>query len=163
MVRRWVQARPDDDDELVVQTFERFWRSVDREKLTRFGTLASVLCYLKLCAHSVRIDNARVASRTVPVCLLDDAASVAITDNVAEIVAMRLDGDGVWSRLAHLLDENERLVLYLSYGANLKPRDIHMRYGAYFSSVAMVYRIKRNALDRLRRSPSLYAALHQTP
>ncbi len=161
MVRRWVRARPDDDDDLVVQTFERFWRSVDAAKLARFATLASVLHYLKLCARSVCIDNARVATRTVPTCLLDDATSVSITDNVAEAVATRLDDGGVWSRLVHLLDKQERLVLYLSYGANLKPRDIQARYGDYFESVATVYRVKRNALDRLRRSPSLYAALYQ--
>ena len=54
-------------------------------------------------------------------------------------------------------DEAERLVVYLSFVLDLKPAAIHGRHPGRFGSMADVYRVKRNALDRLRRSPEIRA------
>ncbi|CAA9541297.1 MAG: hypothetical protein AVDCRST_MAG88-32, partial [uncultured Thermomicrobiales bacterium] len=43
----------------------------------------------------------------------------------------------------------------LCLALELKPSEVHARYPDRFASVADVYRIKRNLLDRLRRSPEI--------
>ena len=49
-------------------------------------------------------------------------------------------------------DEAEQLVARLSFVAGLSPREIRARHPDRFADVNTVYRIKRNLIDRLRRS-----------
>ncbi len=56
---------------------------------------------------------------------------------------------------AELHDEAERLVAHLCLVLDLKPREVYERHPDRFADVADVYRVKRNLLERLRRSPAI--------
>lgn len=152
MVRRWLGPSCEGDEEPVTRTFERFWQALDGAKFARFGSLSAVLQYLKMCAHATRIDRLRAtrsAGREEP---LDDMREVPDPDDVEDPVIRRVDAADFWSMVQSALgDERELLVIYLSYAIGLTPRDICRRHGAEFPDVSDVYRLKRSALDRLRR------------
>src|SRR5207237_3418472 len=81
LVRSWVRqhpalhVHPGDEDARVNRAFERFWRAVTPERFADFANLASLLQYLKLCAGTVGLDEARAASRR-PAISLDQALEV---------------------------------------------------------------------------------------
>ncbi len=157
IVRVWLHARMD-DEEGVAAAFERFWRALDAAKFTGFGSLAAVLAYLKMCVHTAVVDRARTQRAAEANLTLDAARIVPAVDDVEATVAGNLDGATFWAMVrAALDDERERRVLYLSYAKDLTPREIHARHGADFPRIEEIYRLKRNALDRLRRSPALRA------
>jgi hypothetical protein len=64
--------------------------------------------------------------------------------------------EGLWSAIeAEVKDEAERLVAYLGLALELKPQEIHTRHPEQFATVAQVYTVKRNLLDRLRRNTAI--------
>jgi DNA-directed RNA polymerase specialized sigma24 family protein len=146
------------DEEAVTRTFERFWHAVDGAKFARFGSLSAVLQYLKMCAQATRIDRMRAANLAKREQELDDMMSMPAHHNVELEVAGRVDAAGFWSMVQRLLaDDRERLVIYLSYVIGLTPREICRRHETTFPDVSDVYRLKRNALDRLRRAAEMKA------
>ena len=159
MVLAWVRQHPsaaalgEDDDYWVTSTFERFWTAIGPDRFGAFPGLAAILRYLKMCTHSVLIDEAR-ARRSAELTSLDEADQES--DGAADIEAIAvgsLSGQDLWSTILRVLTEEvDRRVLYLSFASELKPGEIHERHPELFPTVADVYRIKRNALDRLRRS-----------
>lgn len=161
IVRRWLDARPGDTDAdaHVAAVFARFWHAVDGAKFARFGSLPAVLQYLKMCAHNVRLERGRAAAARAREDSLDDAAyELPSSDDVARAVGALVDAEGFWAAVrAQLPDEREQVVVYLSYVIGLTPREIVARHAARFPTVSEVYRLKRNALDRLRRAPALQA------
>jgi DNA-directed RNA polymerase specialized sigma24 family protein len=145
-----------DPDEGLPAAFERFWRAIDHDKFARFGSLAGVLSYLKMCVHTTAIDHARALRLSEGQQSLDTAISAASPESVESSVAEKVDGASFWRRIQSALDdERASRVLYLSYVIGLTPREIIARHPEEFPDVANVYQIKRNALDRLRRSPAL--------
>jgi hypothetical protein len=170
MVLAWVRQHPssaalgEEDDYWVTSTFERFWAAVGPARFGAFPGLAAILRYLKMCTHSVLIDEAR-GRRSAELTSLEDADQE--TDGRTDIESTALGslaGRELWSTILRVLtDEVDRRVLYLSFASELKPGEIHDRYPKLFPTVADVYRIKRNALDRLRRSSEIREFLDQTP
>ena len=70
----------------------------------------------------------------------------------------RLSGHDLWRAVAGALsDECARQVVYLTFAVGLTPRQIHGRFPSCYPSVADVYRVKQNALRKLRRSPAIKA------
>jgi hypothetical protein len=163
IVLAWIRQHPasaaaqEDDEFWVNRAFERFWMALGPERFALFPDLRSLLKYLKLCVHSVLLDGvrARHATRLEPL----EQAPAERTAEGADIEALavgRLAGGELWQAIeAALPDESERLLIYLSYALDLKPRQIQERHPALYPTVADVYRIKRNVLDRLRRSDEL--------
>ena len=146
-------------------TFERFWAAVGRDRWSHFTSLASVLRYLKMCTHSLVLDanRARVRAHSVS---LDDLADEQLQGIAANTVEETLLGDvaalELWQTIADILtDEDERLVAYLSLVRGLQPRAIAARQRQRLATTADVYRVKRNALERLRRNPRLQAYVHE--
>lgn len=148
------------DDYWVNRAFQRFWSAVGPDRFERFLDLAALLKYLKLCVHSVLMDEVRARR----------AASATPLDEVPETTPDRTDTEhAVVGQLAHeqlwdtisreLQDEAEQQVIYLSFVRDMKPADIAERYPRLFATVADVYRIKRNVIERLRRSPEIRAFL----
>lgn len=160
-VRRWLDLRAEDAaaSEGVAATFERFWQAVTPEKFSSFTSLAVVLQYLKMCARSARLDRVRAArfqARQEP---LDEAVQhLPAGDNPLEQVREAQDTAALWQAVRRCLaDTREQVVIYLCYVQGLTPREICARHSALFPTVTGVYRIKRSALDRLRRAPALRA------
>lgn len=161
IVRRWLKARADEDDEGVTITFERFWRAVDGAKFAHFGSLSAVLQYLKMCAVTGQMDRARAARSTAADESLDESAhDLHGRENVEEAVVGAVDAAQFWQTIKTLLvDERERTVVYLSYIIGLTPRAICAAHSAQFPDVAEIYRLKRAVLERLRRAPELEGLL----
>jgi hypothetical protein len=148
------------DDYWVNRAFQRFWSAVGADRFGQFPDLAALLKYLKLCVHSVLMDEVR--SRR--------AASLSPLDEVPESMPSRVDAEGsvlgklngaeLWHAIERELnDEAEEKVVYLSFARDMKPADIVEHYPNLFASVADVYRIKRNVIERLRRSAEIRAFL----
>jgi DNA-directed RNA polymerase specialized sigma24 family protein len=156
LVQRWVAPAADAEDDLVAMTFARFWRAVDAEAFDRFASLAALLQYLKLCAQTARLDWRRAIARQAPaeplVAILPTLAAHVETGD-APVVA----GE-IWHMVQRcVIDTRERDVLYLSYVKGLRPREICAHDRIQFPTVEEVYRLKRMALDRLRRQPEVQA------
>ena len=166
MVLAWVRRHPvsgsmrEDDEFWINRTFDRFWTAVGPERFDAFPTMAALLRYLKLCAHSVLLDEARARSAAPSEGLSDQTAESIAAPDVADVAVGQLAGGALWAAIAaEMQDEAERRVAYLCFVLDLKPREIHERHPELYPTVADVYRIKRNLLDRLRRNPEIRAFL----
>jgi DNA-directed RNA polymerase specialized sigma24 family protein len=162
LTRGWILRHParasvrEDDDFLLNGLFERFLRAIGPERFSQFPTLANLLNYLKLCAHSMVMDEVRRREQIV----------VESTDRLLEELGEEPGADSVelesveardlWEKINRALaDETERRVIYLRLALGLAPREVQRREPDRFATVGDVYRIYRNALDRLRRSPEI--------
>ena len=164
LVTSWVLRHPAyapgrfDAQDVVIRAFGRLWMAVGPERLSRFPGLGALLQYLKLCAHSVLLDEAAAYPARQ-----DEATAVEDTVEQHDIEALALDrlsGRQLWNAIMALLhDEDERLIVHLSFAIGLPPGGICERQPSRFASVADVYRIKRNVIDRLRRSDEIRAFL----
>jgi hypothetical protein len=156
----WPSRFEKDDDYWVTRTFQRFLMAVKPDRLRWFPTLPALLAYLKMCAHSVLLDEVRAAhaSRLASIDDLPEAfgASVDVADEVVDELSRR----SLWEAVAaELRGGKERVVARLSWVRWMKPVEIYSSRPELFESVDDVYRIKRNVLDRLRRSERLTAIL----
>lgn len=164
MVMGWIGRHPaasaagEDAEYWTNRAFDRFWSAVGPERFAAFPGLAALLRYLKLCAHSVLLDAVRARPPVPTEALLDRETGLGATPDVAAEVLDRLDAQDLWRAVnAELRDEAERIVARLCLALDLKPREVYERHPERFASVADVYRVKRNLLDRLRRSPAIRA------
>jgi DNA-directed RNA polymerase specialized sigma24 family protein len=147
------------EDYWVNRAFERFWAAVGADRLELFPTLGAVLKYLKLCTHSVIIDEVRARQRSRCDSLADGDDGPSGPGAEESIVA-RLSADELWRTIAtDLRDEPERLVAYLSLVRDMKPAQVQSLHPDQFASCADVYRVKRNILERLRRNRDVLAFL----
>jgi hypothetical protein len=146
------------DEYWVNRAFQRFWMAVSSERFGQFHDLPALLKYLKMCVHSVLLDELR-ARRPGTVTSLDDVAHTAPADTDAERAAIgSLAGQQLWKLvMRELNDEAERVVAFLSFARDLKPAEIHRRHPELYASIGDVYRVKRNLLERLRRNPDIQA------
>ncbi|MGN6565768.1 MAG: sigma-70 family RNA polymerase sigma factor [Thermomicrobiales bacterium] len=162
MVLAWVRrhpalgALPEDDDYWINRTFERFWSAVGPERFDMFNGLAAALRYFKMCAHSVILDAARAQGAARDEALPEQLPARGDAADPAAIVGSELTRRALWDIVrAALTGDDERLVAELCFALDLKPREVYARHPDQFASVADVYRVKRNVLDRLRRNPAL--------
>ncbi len=165
VVLAWVRQHPagsavrEDDEYWVNRSFERFWSAVGPERFALFPNLATVLRYLKLCAHSVLLDAVRALGPQPAVPLTEQAVAGGAAGWVVDaeaLAASEAAAQELWGAIdAELHDEAERLVARLCLVLDLKPREVYERHPDRFADVADVYRVKRNLLERLRRSPAI--------
>jgi hypothetical protein len=149
-------ATASDETFWVYRTFERFWMAVGAERLHQIPSVGALVAYLKTCAHSVVMDEVRerLDPRRLP---LDSAPALAfeVPDATARVVD-QLTASELWAAVeAELNDAAEREVAYQSLIRGAKPSEIYATRPDLLGSVADVYRIKRNLLERLRRSPRI--------
>ena len=146
------------DEYWVNRAFQRFWMAVTPERFGRFPDLPALLKYLKMCVHSVLLDEVR-ARRAASVSSLEELPDTLPEPRDAEgAVVGKLAGQQLWQAVhRELQDEPERVVAYLSFARDLKPAEIFERHPALYNGVSDVYRVKRNVIERLRRSPEIRA------
>jgi hypothetical protein len=148
-------------DEAVTRTWEKFWANYTPEKLAAAGAVAAVLSYLRMCARSVVMDVARErqrAARATAALPIDHAAveQAASTPAPDEGVAANDAAEFIWRVIDRSLrDERERVLVRLTFELGLRPAQVHARRPDLFPTAAEVYRVTRNILDRLRRTPEL--------
>jgi DNA-directed RNA polymerase specialized sigma24 family protein len=148
------------DDYWINRAFQRFWTAVGADRFGCFPDLPALLKYLKLCVHSVMLDEIR-SRRAASASSLDDVPeSTPATGNAERNVVGKLAGEQLWAAIQReLQDEAEQQVVYLSFARELKPSEIADRHPTLFAGVADVYRVKRNVIERLRRSAEIRAFL----
>lgn len=148
------------DDFWVNRAFQRFWSAVTADRFDKFPDLPALLKYLKLCVHSVLMDEVRSRRAGTSVSLDELPEAVPGGASAEGGVLGRLAGQQLWEAVqSELQDEPERKVVYLSFARDLKPAEIAERHPELFAGVADVYRVKRNVVERLRRSPAIRAFL----
>ena len=148
------------DDFWVNRAFQRFWSAVGPTRFAQFPDLPALLKYLKLCVHSVLMDEARARRGGLPTSLEGLPTAPPAPDSAERSVVGKVAGAQLWDAiLSELQDEPERVVAYLSFTRDLKPGEIFDRHPGLYAGVADVYRVKRNVLERLRRSPRVRAFL----
>jgi DNA-directed RNA polymerase specialized sigma24 family protein len=149
---------------LVTCTFERFWQAVGPDRFERFRDKGALLSYLKLCAASVVLDEARRRRRPVEILSLDqlsdhtgEATQVPGRAPDPEFVSVaRMEREDLWAAVRRLLPaEAERRVVYLRFALGLTPQEIVRQCPERYSTATEVYRVTRKALNRLRRSPQI--------
>jgi hypothetical protein len=146
------------DDYWINRAFQRFWSAVGPERFAGFPDLPALLKYLKLCVHSVLMDEIRARRAESS---LDEVPENTPAKTSAETSVLgRLAGEQLWAAIVReLQDEAEQRVAFLSFARDMKPAEIAGRHASLFESVADVYRIKRNIIERLRRNPEIQAFL----
>lgn len=166
MVLTWIRRHPasasmrEDDAYWVNRTFDRFWAAVGPERFGAFIGMAALLRYLKLCGHSVLLDEMRARGPAHSDVLDERVAESVETPDVADTAVGQLAAGDLWEAIiAEVQDEAERRTAYLCFVLDLKPREVQERHPELYATVDDVYRIKRNLLDRLRRSPRIRAFL----
>jgi DNA-directed RNA polymerase specialized sigma24 family protein len=164
LVAGWVErhsAFPDSGEEVqyfVNRAFEKMWAALTPDKFSRFPNLKSLLRYLKMCVHSVILDQVRVAEKSVVGIQAESlAARNSAGDPMVENQALsRMDRQEFWDEIqARLRNEKERLVVYGSFVLALKPRELYSHFQEMFCDITEVYRVKENVLGRLRRDTDL--------
>jgi DNA-directed RNA polymerase specialized sigma24 family protein len=163
MVLSWVRQHPaarfdGDDDYLVNRAFERLWTAVGPERFAGFPALPAVLRYLKLCVHSVILDERRAErlerGLMAPAGL--EAVNAPGPHDVARDVLDQESGRALLRAMAEEAEgEAERQVLVLSFVRDLRPREVFAVRPDLFPTVGDVYRVKRNLIERLRSSPTI--------
>jgi DNA-directed RNA polymerase specialized sigma24 family protein len=161
LVLSWVRQHPaarldGDDDYLANRAFERLWTAIGPERFAGFPTLPAVLRYLKLCVHSVILDERRAARLERGLMVLDglEAANAPSPHDVARDVLDQESGRALLRAMADEAEgEAERQVLVLSFVRDLRPREVFAVRPDLFATVGDVYRVKRNLIERLRSSP----------
>jgi DNA-directed RNA polymerase specialized sigma24 family protein len=151
-------AMRESEDFWINRAFQRFWTAVGPDRFDRFADLPSLLKYLKMCVHSVLMDEMRARRATTS--LEDVPESLPSRTNAERTVLGNLAGQQLWEAIARQLqDDAERQVVQLSFARDLKPSEIAERHPDLFATVADVYRVKRNVIERLRRSTEIRSFL----
>ncbi|BAS27319.1 RNA polymerase sigma factor [Limnochorda pilosa] len=162
-VQAWVHAHPsfrlsgEDADYFTNRALERLWQAVDPAKAARFQEGPALLQYLKLCVHSVIMDELRGPAPKASERLDELTPSLPDPSPGPEDQALASEErDALWSLVARVVrGARERLLLEASFVRGLPPREIAARFPALFASVQEVYTLKRRVLERLARSPEL--------
>jgi DNA-directed RNA polymerase specialized sigma24 family protein len=170
LVGKWVVGHPEfarsggDLEDQVSRTFERLWAAVPPSRFDRFPDLRSILAYLKMCAHSAVIEDARQAAAFSHMVALDalpeetGLAPAAAIDSPVDRVAFAHElRDKLWNAVNSRLNDRERLVVRCLYELDLRPKSICDRYPGAFRDVREVYTIRQVVLERLARDPTLKA------
>ncbi|MDQ4076547.1 MAG: hypothetical protein M3220_09920 [Chloroflexota bacterium] len=146
-------------DELETLSFEKFWHATAKRKtFSHFHSLPSILHYLRTCCTSVITDSLRLHVREKILTPIDDVTPFASSQIVEREVVEREEQQQFWRRVySQTYNDDEVLLLQCYFILGLKPRQIHARYPSYFPDIQDVYRVKRNVLNRLRRSEELRA------
>ena len=165
LVLGWLRHHParmgagESDEFWVNRVFERFWQHVGPDEFATFPHLGALLRYLQTCVHGVLIDAARAQQTRLRAAESAQALREERAAGPADVVA-RLSGAALWAAIAAEAQPGaEALVARCSFVQDLKPREIVERHPEAFATVADVHRIKRNLLDRLRRSEAIRAFL----
>jgi DNA-directed RNA polymerase specialized sigma24 family protein len=162
LVSGWVrrssgfEAAGGDAEELVNFTFTKLWRSLTPAKFSRFDNLQAVLRYLQMCAGSAVTDRVRRRRYEQFLEPLEDFGIELSNHHAEQAVLSELERARFWANVReHLNDEQEEVLVYSYFILGLKPRQIFDRFSEQFDAIEDVYRVKRNVLHRLRRSPEL--------
>lgn len=145
-------------DDWVFSVFGRFAVSLRADRFATFPTLAALLRYLQACTLSTVIEELRAtqSSRYIVLPAADwEHLEGVLSDPTAEALDRHYAND-IWQIVvASIKDEAEYTFAVRRLQEGYTPREIAALHPVLFSSVAEVYRVGRNLIERLRRHPHL--------
>jgi DNA-directed RNA polymerase specialized sigma24 family protein len=142
-------------DDLVAESWERFWCHFTPEKVARAHGIAGVLAYLKMCTRSAALDSARAVATHAARELTGLEAGGSSPEAKVVDDAMQ---EAFWREIQrHLWSEAERVLVHLVYELGLRSAEVQARRPDLFPDVRVVYGTHRRILDRLRRCDRLRA------
>ena len=159
LVRKWVRghsrflATGEDEEFFANAAFSQLWRFASQpDKASVVSALGKSLSFLKMCTWTVVTDYYRKQQRDAlrEVWSLEEDSPVPSPEDeviralILEELRQRIE--------AVVQDEREQVVVEESWVYGLPPRQIQARHADIFSTVAEVSQMKRNILNRLRRS-----------
>lgn len=154
---------------MVNEALAKFALALPAERWPRFAGTDHLLAYLKRCALTVAAEAWRLqqrwAAREASLERLDHEQS-PLLDDPAEAVTRQLVLHELWQVAAGIARcEQERLLLQQHYAQGVPLQELPARYPELFPTIQSVYSLKRNLLQRLRRSRAVQEAvgLGQTP
>jgi len=139
-------SRLDSPENYVARAFARFWMAAVHNQQVVFTSLGGALRYLRICLNSTILDMLRSYARSKEVPLPEPgfAGEPAVEDQE--------ESSELWEIIRTMLPgARERLLAFLLYQCNLKPREIVRLRPQEFSDVEEIYRLRRNIVDRLER------------
>jgi DNA-directed RNA polymerase specialized sigma24 family protein len=151
LVGKWVDGSADQIDKRINQTFAKFWQAVDDRAgfVNRFTRIGKIMAFLRMCARSVRVDEHRREGKHQHLISLQDI-NASTGDTTSERV---IDSVVQQELLEHverrLHDEQEQLVISLSFKVGLAPRQIAQEHPDVFADAKKVRRIKERVVLRL--------------
>jgi RNA polymerase sigma factor (sigma-70 family) len=157
---RWASGNRAAAEDIAQEAWAKFIHSVTPERFPRFANIGALMSFLKSCVKSVLIDRARVKEREQVALETWGYMEGDVTHQRNPSSPSGIINDIVRHQFAedvydHLKDDEERLVIVLSFEFGLPPREIAKRYAAQFSSAKRVSRIKERIIRRLANNPVL--------
>lgn len=159
-VRRWVgtgfrlRGAMLEAEDVVNESFTRFWRAITAENFERFGTLKALLGYLQRCTITALIDMTRghEFEQTEFDPGTESATHGAPTVNPID----PLDRDQFWNDIiARLNGRAEVQLVIATFVYGYQPAQLADHWPDLFPDAATVYRIKERVLKRLGRDERL--------
>lgn len=157
LVMSWVQRgtqltqMEESVEELINETFAKFWSAMSPEKFGAASGIGALLDYLRLCAGSIIIDHGRRNRRKH-----DQELDAELPDHSAESRIEQLDSQELVQQInQRLKDEAERRIFFAMFTLGMKPREICEEWPEHFPTVQRVNQIRQNIVDRLKRDESL--------
>jgi len=137
-------------EDIADRALSRAWSALTAEQFAHFGSLASLMAYLRSCVAAAVIDNARaMATRERAYQRLEVGVVATPEQHVLYSNARQV----FWQHVLKIVTaELERLVLKETFVFALPPRAIFARHPDLFESIDQVYALKRNLTNRLVRS-----------
>lgn len=168
MVLTWITQRiPGSEEEyaeLVNAAFARFAQAVTPAKFAHFGHVAALLKYLKMCVHSVVADEVRARRhRPSEESIEHMDTELGTADDPADGVIAEIAAQGLWKVIRSKLHSEDELALILASMRGYHPMEIWQLHRDLFETVADVYRIKRNMMERFRRKRHLFHSSWEQP
>jgi DNA-directed RNA polymerase specialized sigma24 family protein len=162
LVLSWIARHParssiqEDDDVLANGAFIRFWSSITPERFAAFPNTAALLRYLRMCCHSVVLDQVRAQRSVTTVPTFAQLAVATDPSDAVSSVLSALVEETLWHIVrAEATSREEDLLVQLCLRLDMKPREVQERHPDMYPTVEDVYRTKRNLLDRLFRNGTL--------
>lgn len=173
MVKKWILNHSkfadsgEEADYFVNRAFERLWRYVACKpgKFAQFDELASILQYLKLCAHASVMDDAPALS--VPTVSFAPDDGYAYTEDPADMTGgdesyREIEQSELWQTIeSYLLDETERIVLFGFFVEGLKNRELLNLYPDRFEDAKQISNKRTAILRRLSRNEEFTEILQE--
>lgn len=154
--RRSATAQLNEDPaNLADQALVRAWRALTPERFAQFPNMAALMGYLRTCVYSTIVDATRAQVRIDREHAQPGLQAIVLA-SPEQIV---LDKDryiAVWRAVCSIATSPaERIILLESFICGWVPRVIQSHHPDLFPDVAVVYKVKRNLLERLQRAPEL--------
>lgn len=153
-----------DDDEmqdLVQDTFTRFWRTLSRRHglvAEQFAHVGGLLKYLQQCALTAVLDLRRRQEKQQRLqTALNRSYAIETPSEAGSSADTRMDQEALLLKVRRWMENNvtdpeEELVIHLTFELGLTPAEITSQYPRDFPNARAVRRAKERFLKRARRS-----------